>query len=412
MTVRFKCLWHAADLCPKRYIVVVRGPTIYSPALTDMEMEAGGTVVTVKLRVPEPGHYELFAWPDFETCPHHWRDNMKYPVNRGQVMGTPAPLVVTGPPAVTDALGPCSLAGSESNGRSPGRWIAKDALRSRYGRAAWATSFPQKQHYIYQPYGCKRPHRTAAAAIDRAPSVKNILFVGDSVTRGAFCSQVWPQLSASHTADGNCKFVNDAVLYHAAPKDMQYTTPDHRTVGLAFRFVDDHPNNNLEKLAMAGASSPSHIVANLGLWLAPFTTAEYEAIMRAFLQNLYRLYPSATVVWRTTTDVAPMIQCFSDKGMTRSTVFEQREVSLAVVRELRDKGMRIYVVDAYAMTATRPDACNDGRHWVIESPEEYSWLPQSRPAANDAEAAVLDAVWDIIVLDDQQPRQAQLPAAR
>lgn len=382
--------------------MLARGPTIYSPGLGDMQLEADGTVVTIKLRVPEPGHYELFAWPDFEACPHHWRENMKYPVNRGQVMGTPAPLVVTGTPAVSDGLGPCSLAGSESSGRSLGRWIAKDALRPRYGRADWATSFPGEQRYIYQPYSCKRTHRTARAAIDGARSVKNVLFVGDSVTRGAFCSQVWPQLSASHTADGGCKFVNDAALYHVAPKDMQYTTADHRTVGLSFRFVDNRPNDGLEKLTTAGGlPEPSHIVANLGLWLAPFAVAEYETVVRAFLQNLHRLHPNATVIWRTTTDVAPMIQCFSDKGMTRSTVLAQREASLAVVHELRDQGMRIYVVDAYAMTATRPDACNDGRHWVIESPEEYTWLPKARPAANDAEAAVMDAVWDILVLDDQ-----------
>jgi len=325
---------------------------------------------------------------------------MKYPINRGQVIGTPAAIEITGQPTIIDALDPCTLSSSEATGRSHGRWIAKSALQSKYRNSGWAASFPEKQEYIYQPFSCKRPHITASA-IKETHSVSQILFIGDSVLRGAFCSQVWPQLSPSSVADGNCKFINDATLYHVAPKDMQYITPDKRSIGLSFRFMDDRPGDRLAGLK-GNIPSPSHIVANLGLWLATLKVEQYEIVVTEFLERMYEMYPNATVIWRTTTDVAPMINCFSDKGMTRSTIYEQREVSFDIVKVMKGKGMRIYVVDGYAMTAPRPDAANDGRHWVIESPEEYDWLPKSRPSANDAEAAILDGVWDIILQDDQK----------
>lgn len=398
-TIRFKCLWHVADLCPKRYIVILRGPTIYAPSIETSKLDPNdGSVVTVEINVPESGQYELYAWPDFETCPKQWREHMTYPINRGQVIGTPAHVQISGRPLVIDGFEPCVLGGPETVGRSQGRWIARSALQSQYRQSDWARSFPENQEYIFQPYSCKRPHRTAAD-IDRSSNITNILFLGDSVLRGAFCSQVWPQLSKSGKADGNCQFINDAMLYHVAPKDMVHETPKGQKIGLSFRFMDDHPNERVAQLAN-NVPKPSHIVTNLGLWLAPFTTEQYTAIVEQFLQQLYDMFPQATVVWRTTTDVAPMIQCFSDKGMTRRVISEQREASLKLVEQMRAKGMRIYVVDGYAMTQSRPDSGNDGRHWVVESPEENGWLPHSRPSINEAERAVLDGVWDIIMQDE------------
>jgi len=399
-TIRFKCLWHIADFCPKRYIVVLRGPTIYAPPIEAAKRDPGdGTVVTVEIDVPETGQYELYAWPDFETCPKHWKEHMAYPVNRGQVLGTPMHVEVIGKLLVTDKWDPCTLGHPETIGRSQGRWIARSALQSQYQQAGWAKSFPERQEYIFQPYDCKRPHRTAAD-LNHSTNLTNILFLGDSVLRGAFCSQVWPQLSESGKADGNCEFVNDAVRYHVAPKDMIHETPNGRKIGLSFRFMDDQPNSRV--VALTGSiPQPSHIVANLGLWLAPLTTEQYTATVEEFLQQLYKLFPGATVIWRTTTDVAPMIQCFSDKGMTRQVVSEQSEASLKLVEQMRAKGMNIYVVDGYAMTRSRPDSGNDGRHWVLESPEENGWLPHSRPSINEAERAVLDGVWDIIMQDDE-----------
>ena len=397
-TIRFKCLWNA-DLCPKSYIIILRGPTIYSPSIEAAKQDANDkTVVTVEINVPEPGQYELYAWPDFEICPTHWREHMIYPFNRGQVLGTPTHVKIVGKPLVVDKLEPCALGDPETTGRSHGRWIAKSALQSQYQQSAWAQSFPEKQEYIFQPYNCKRAHRIAVD-INKSSHITNILFLGDSVLRGAFCSQVWPQLSKSGKADGNCEFINDAILYHVAPKDMVHVTPDGRNIGLSFRFTDDHPNQLSIQLT-GSTSAPSHIVTNLGLWLAPLTTGEYTAIVTEFLQYIYDIHPHATVIWRTTTDVMPMIQCFSDKGMTRPAISEQREASLKLVEQMRAKGMRIYVVDAYAMTQSRPDSGNDGRHWVIESPDESGWLPIMRPSVNEAEGAVLDGIWDIIMQDD------------
>ncbi|KAA8906090.1 hypothetical protein FN846DRAFT_721991 [Sphaerosporella brunnea] len=400
-TVTFKCLWHAEDLCPKRYIVLLRGPTIYAPPLEAIKQDPlDKSLVSVELEVQEPGSYVLYAWPDFEACPKHWRDNMKYPFNRGQVLGTPTQIDVIGNPSIVDSMDPCKIDGPEAQGPSHGRWISMGALHGQYRASQWARSFPADQDYIYQPYSCKRAYHTAKL-LNESTQVTNMLFLGDSVLRGAFCSQIWPQLSPSGKADGSCTFINDAALYHTAPKDMQFQTADGRKIGLSFRFMDDHPNERIAGLK-GSVLEPSHIITNLGLWLAPFTTDQYRNIVTEFLTRLYEMYPTATVIWRTTTDVAPMIQCFSDKGMTRETTHSQREVSFQIVEQMKAKGMRLYVVDAYAITAPRPDSGNDGRHWVIESPEEYNWLPAARPSANQAERAILSAVWDIIGQDDRK----------
>jgi hypothetical protein len=400
--ITFKCLWHTEDLCPKRYIVLLRGPTIYTPPIEAIKQDGlDKSVVTVQLNVTEPGSYVLYAWPDFEACPKYWKENMKYPFNRGQVMGTPAQIEITGNPTVIDSLETCSIDGPEAHGPSHGRWISKGALHGKYRNSEWAQSFPHNQEYIYEPYSCKRKYHTAKV-LNETTEVTNMLFIGDSVLRGAFCSQIWPQLSKSGLQDGQCTFVNDAVLYHAAPKEMHFEKPDGRTIGLYYRFMDDRPNERLRDVVESGTVPyPSHIVANLGLWLAPFTPDQYRQIITEFLTHIHGIWPAATVIWRTTTDVAPMIQCFSDKGMTRETIHDQREVSFQVVELMKARGMKIYVVDAYAITAPRPDSGNDGRHWVIESDEEMQWLPTARPAVAEAERAVLSSVWDIIAQEDR-----------
>ncbi|KAI5778246.1 hypothetical protein EDC01DRAFT_368101 [Geopyxis carbonaria] len=398
--IRFKCLWHHADLCPSKYVVILRGPTIYSPPVSAMAQRAEDPkIVEVEIRVPDPGEYKVYAWPDFEQCPKYWRENMKYPFNRGQVMGVPFDLTVGGSPAIPDSLEPCDLHGKEYNGLSDGRWIRRDALQSTYKKTEWMQSLPEESEWMYQPRSCKRKRYNMTAIAD-APSISHILFAGDSVLRGSFCSQIWPKLSASGLADGHCTFVNDPVLYHVASKEMWYKSPAGRDIQLSFRFMDDKPVSRLEGIPQTIKNAPSHIVANLGLWLAPSSVDEYRQIVAQFLDRMYQLWPEATVIWRTTTDVMPMIQCFSDKGMTRAKIAGQRDASLEVVQQMKAKGQRIHVVDAYAMTNTRPDTGNDGRHWVIESPDEYGWLPKQRPQVNDAEKAVLDAVFEAMLYDD------------
>ena len=145
------------------------------------------------IEIADPGQYELYAWPDFDPCPKHWREKMSYPFNRGQVMGTPLMVEVTGEPQKKDSMETCSLSNPELHNRSDGRWISRSALLPKYQKLPWVTSHPEGQEYIWQPYSCKRSHRPAAAVLDATTTVSEILFVGDSVLRGAFCSQVWPE---------------------------------------------------------------------------------------------------------------------------------------------------------------------------------------------------------------------------
>ena len=392
------------EVCPQRYVVILRGTTVYAPPVSAMTHDKkDASVVTVKIQVPDPGHYQLFAWPDFDVCPHYWRANMTYSFNRGQVFGTPLPIQVTGKPSQRDSFGSCQL---DSTGIAPvGRWISRTALQPAYRKSKWMDTYPRDQEHIYQPFTCKRHHYDARFAIDNAKSVSQMLFLGDSVIRGSFCSQIWPQLSDSGMADGQCTYINSAAKYHVTPKDTVYQTPDGRDVRLSFRFMYADPEASLKKLERTKSvvGTPSHVVANAGLWVAPRGIRYYRNAVKAFLIKLSAMYPDAMVIWRTTMDVAPMIQCFSDKSMTRGIMADQRAVSLEVIGELRSQGYtNLHVVDAYAITEGRPDTGNDGRHWVAEVPRKVpdQWA-KSRPHINHAEWAALDAVWDLILRHDE-----------
>ena len=314
-------------------------------------------------------------------------------------MGSPTFLTVTGPPARQDKMKPCTLGDLDGSKELEGRWVSRKSLLKQYQTSKWAQSFNKSQDYIYQPLNCKRSH-LSATALRETSNVTGLFVLGDSVLRGAFCTQIWPAMSESGIADGDCTYKNDAALYTTSKKNIEYITKNGKKVQVAFRFLDDRPLEKLDDLAAEKLQTPSHIITNIGLWLAPMALSEYEDVLDKYMEKLYHLYPKATVVWRTTTDVAPMIQCFGDKGMTRDVIFQQREISLKIAKRMRESGMKLYIVDGYDMTRSRPDAGNDGRHWVIESAEEYRWLPGMRPSINQAESAIMDAVWEIIVQED------------
>ena len=307
---------------------------------------------------------------------------MTYPMNKGAVQSSPFPLRIKGAHP-TDSLRPCAL--SDYTTLSTGRWVARRALASPYAVAPW-TEAPDSQAYIFAPYECK-PAALPPSHLTTLKTVKHTLFLGDSVMRGAFCTQLYPALSPTGKADGPCTFVNDAALYHIAPKDLLIDAP-HGQQRYSFRFMDDNPLARLNSAADGFETPPTHIVANLGLWLANRTPQDYEAFVEGFLGRIYELWPEAVVVWRTTTDVAPMIQCFTDKGMTRGVVGEHRARAGEVVGRWRERGMKLWVVDAGRVSAGRVDAGNDGRHWVVESPGELGWLPKSRPEVGVVERTV------------------------
>lgn len=391
-TLQFKCTWHEADLCPDSYIVILRGPTIHTPPASAMTPDPNDkTLVNVVIHVQDPGNYKMYAWPDFNECRKLWKE-MTYPINKGQIQGSPFNITISGP-AAADSDVPCPL--EEYTSPSQGRWIARSALAPKYASGDWLQNVPETQDYIFQPYTCKRPSRPISD-IGKLESVKHLLFLGDSVMRGSFCTQIYPALSPSQKSDGSCTFVNDVMAYHVAPKNLLIGPKAY-----TFRFMDDSPIKRLEETPSTITTPPTHIVANLGLWLAGMSREEYTEKVDLFLGKMHQQWPEAVVIWRTTTDVAPMINCFTDKGMTRTAISGQRDASLELVKKFRGQGMKIYTVDAWKITAGRPDTGNDGRHWVIESPEEMGWLPTSRPEAGRAERAVNDAIVEVLVRADE-----------
>ncbi|ODQ51015.1 hypothetical protein SAICODRAFT_21050 [Saitoella complicata NRRL Y-17804] len=386
-TLTLRCLY--SDLCPKRYYLLLRGPSILTPPLESM-VRVDEKTVEIEVRVEDAGEYQVFAWPDYEECPKWFRTELKYGMNRAQAMNSGVYISVRGAP-LEEGLDSCSELERSEVGE--GRWVATEAIAKRWQGVGWYESLDKGMEYTYQPYSCKRPHVNIKDVPRLLPSAEHIVFIGDSVMRGAFCTRVWPAFSESGKADGPCTFINDRDLYHINPKHTSYKNPEGREVKLSFVFADDKPRGALEYLTKEGIN-PTHIITNLGLWLAPLDDTAYTSAVRTFLTTIHERWPAAKVVWRTTTDVAPQIQCFSDKGMTRQRLHSQHSISSTLVPEMREKGMKVGFVDAYEMSRSRPDAGNDGRHWVIESPEEEGWMRPARPGVGDVEGAVGDAIWE------------------
>lgn len=410
-TLTFHCHYHASDLCPPRYAIFLRGPTLFSPDPKTFTVSEDGRAVSIEINVKDPGEYKLFAWPDFKDCPAWWRKNMKYPFNRAQVSGTPLSLVVEGPTAEKESFDECNLTNPELLGESNGRWVHRASLLPSHQSSPWTTTWPNKTEYLYAPYSCKRTYLSPRAILAESTSITHIAFFGDSTTRGPFCRFIYPSLSTSGLSDGNCTFEDNHSTYYSLPKSLIHTTTGDdstppRNITLSYRFLNNGITTAVPGLNQSLPSPPSHIVTNAGLWLSNSPPSEYRASVTAYLEQLYEYFPSATVIWRTTTDLAPMVACYAEKHMDREVVSFQGEVGVSVVEEMRRRGMRIFVVDAGRISRGRPEASLDGRHWVREDPraEAVERLERERKDVGEGEKQIIQAIWEVLKRDDEWRR--------
>lgn len=326
------------------------------------------------------------------------------PFNQAQVVGTPVGLVVEGSPGSPDSEEACGLDSAENSGSSNGRWVHRGSLTPETEKTWWAGSYPADREWIYAPRSCKRTYTSIRDTINTT-SITHLAVLGDSTLRGSFCRFLWPEFSPSGTSDGDCTFEDNHTTYYSQPKNGVYEKPDGGNVTLSYRFLNNGVTTAVKGFnnSFRNVSAPSHIITGAGLWLSNSPPSEYRAQITKYLETMYEAWPDAVVVWRTTMDLVPQINCYAEKHMDREIISHQDKVGVEVVKEMKKKGMKVWVVDAGAMSRGRPEVGLDGRHWVRENPEGKEIA--ERPKIGEVEQAVVEAVWGLVLAEDRERKR-------
>ena len=208
-TMQFICTSPEPSFCPPYYMVLFHGPTKLSvtPEAFDQlnwTHSAPGehAVVNAKFVIHDPGHYRVFAYPQFMKC-DHWMD-LQYPWHSATVQDCSLEITVIGkrPPPV-EGYGICTTEQIDN-----GRYLSVNAspeFSSLYSHT--------NRSYIYAPYNCKIPHRTFLDAIKALPTAKHFAYFGDSTMRSPFCSRVWENLHGT-VEDSLCDYLNSPMTYN------------------------------------------------------------------------------------------------------------------------------------------------------------------------------------------------------
>ncbi|BFZ64846.1 hypothetical protein YB2330_005999 [Saitoella coloradoensis] len=399
--------------CPQTYFVWFIGPTSAVVPVEDEYMTMlDNSTIQIEWMIRDPGAYEIYVWPEYEHCEHYnW---MKFPLSKCMVYGTPFQIDVVGPPPI-DSMTPCT--GVMKKEEADGRWISTKHIAPRYLSEAWARTYFQGAaeeipEYIWQPYTCKRSRPVMATALDdpKYSHINHVLYIGDSTTRSPYCGLIYPALHDGVT-DGVCEFRGDAWGYQSWPfRVFDYLTAANRETRWSYIYmggkVSSYDEAYLQMSTIASEPHPvSHIVANIGLWLQQtHNETEYAEEVRQLLETVRDYWPEAYVIWKTTTSIVHPIKC-NDGKLVRPNTRVQRRVSMDVVEEFRELGMRIDVVDANTLTDGRPDATNDARHWVVErNGEGLRGFHTDRATIRrlgEAEMGVQEWIWDLWRLEGQ-----------
>jgi hypothetical protein len=266
--MQFICTHPDARLCPDYFLVIFHGPTRQTVPPDAFEavnwtnnFPIEGAVVTAKWTIQDPGHYLLYAYPDFVKC-SQWKGDA-FPWNTASVQGCPFEVNVkprnpTSSGDISEGYGTCSAEQIHH-----GRYLAIDPTLTSPEFSAMYNDTGRS--FVYAPYQCKIPHRTVPEAVRLIPLAKHFLYLGDSTTRGPFCT-VWEGLhgTAENTSCGL-----------RAPNYLRTNKFTHALVGeeprsVNFSFIWS-PKGPFEKMVLKTIMElnppPTHVVFNVGLYV-------------------------------------------------------------------------------------------------------------------------------------------------
>lgn len=275
--MEFICTYPDWRICPNYYMVLFHGPSRQS-VLPDAFTPSNWTFnspheyVTVRATwtIHDPGRYNVYAYPQFIYC-ERWKD-MDWPWEKATVQGSPFQLMVQTKP--TEASIPSDIEGygtCAANEVDVGRYLSTNASETNPQFAAMYEGLDRK--FIWAPYKCKVPARTWRQALDMIPSAKHFLFVGDSQTRGGFCTRVWNSVHGT-VYDSVCDSISSPGKYWDQRWGHKFTSvileknknrAEERNISFTFLWVANDFDAVRSTLLSQTDPPPSHVVFNMGL---------------------------------------------------------------------------------------------------------------------------------------------------
>lgn len=277
----FHCIFPDHSLCPPYYTVMFHGPTRqtvspenFTPSDKKNPPFTYGTVEAT-WSIDDPGEYTVYAYPDFVYSDRsktlfcrEWK-TMQFPWNKAAVENTPFRLVVKPTKQREEGYGDCS-----PHDLKVGRYLSTDASLSSQ-RFADMYAHTGRQ-FVWAPYNCKIPHRRVHEAIRSITSAKNILVIGDSTSRGYFCTRIWEDVHGT-TKDTVCDYIRHDQTYwdqdvgHKFTWKMFEDENGQRNVSFTFLWspVWFH-NKKAVPVLLALDPSPTHIVFTVGRYYNSF----------------------------------------------------------------------------------------------------------------------------------------------
>ncbi|GAA6043385.1 hypothetical protein JCM8097_005299 [Rhodosporidiobolus ruineniae] len=366
----FHCRHPDLSLCAPAYRVLLVGPTIVSPLYTQNRvLDEEGRRVEVEFEVRDPGEYQVYAWPEHDTC-DQWNHGEGRPHHQLAVMGTPAPLSVVGS-APPDSPRACTL----DDDLTDGRWISKSYiapehhsptspyfswLESHRLHPAQYTPRPSpgltdysKYGYVLAPYACKPHHHSFREWLDLVQPERLVVF-GDSVMRDMFCLEYG-------AGEEVCKYEMFGG-YEQSDKYIPVLLSSGLTAHLHFHWNPLGSASPLSAFLAALETPPSHMFFNVALWLTREDpdAKSYRERMRPLLEVLQRQAEKGTkVVARTSAGMVQAIACY-DLWRIQRRILEPANTALL---SLLQSFPSITPLDVYPLYNARPDASQDGRHW-------------------------------------------------
>ncbi|KDE08461.1 hypothetical protein MVLG_01243 [Microbotryum lychnidis-dioicae p1A1 Lamole] len=423
LTVQCDATIVGTEECSPQYVVHFRGPVSEAvpsnPALYKHDLKTGTT--EIRHTLIQAGFYDIWITPEVIGNPDCSENDQHWTVKgSGQ-----RPLHVVEAPKssrlVSDGFRECTTVDYE--GPAHGRWISVPHINPKYRLTPWLQSHLQDQdtnltttdQYIYVPYRCKQTRLDVKHSLEELPSVKHVAYIGDSILRTSFCGHLYPSLHDGQIG-GNCLYSDDLKTYHYSSKTFEYsfsniTKDTHRgVVRFSQRFLTDEFDKWQDTLAdLVGPGVPplTHVIVNVGLWLALIGEEAYIQRVSELLDYVQAVTsPSVHIIWASTPSVSPGIVCynmFKRRGLRHHGILAQR--ALGIFRE-RFPLLKVDFIDYYRLTDARPETSTDGRHWVRED-QPIPWMYEVRPWVGAADNALFQWAWDIWRVraeDDQSAR--------
>ena len=278
-TMEFYCTYPDTDMCPPYYMVLFHGPSRQS-VLPDAFTSTNWTfkspheyaVVRANWTIHDPGMYNVYVYPQFVYC-KQWK-GMDWPWQKATVQGSPFQLTVQS--RRVDVTIPADAEGYEtctSEEIDQGRYLSTNASISNPRFAAMYEG--SGRNFVWAPYKCKVPTRNAHQALDLIPTGKHFLFIGDSLTRGGFCTWIWEYVHGS--VDGSvCDFKNAPSIYWDMKWGHKFTSvileknenrSEERNISFSFLWVAHNFDTVLPTLLSLTDPPPTHVVFNMGLYV-------------------------------------------------------------------------------------------------------------------------------------------------